>query len=95
MNIQDYIKPELLVLIPVLYITGLAVKASKIKDSLIPSILGAVSITLAALWVFATTPMRLPQDLAMGIFISITQGILAAGASVFFNQLKKQAQKND
>ena len=52
MELNEYIKPELLVLIPVLYLIGVAVKKSKIADKFIPWILGGVSVALSALWIF-------------------------------------------
>ena len=55
MNYQDYIKPELLILIPVLYIMGLIVKSTEaIKNKYIPAILGLAGIALASLYVIAT-----------------------------------------
>ena len=36
MDYQEYIKSELLVLVPVLYIIGLGLKKSKLKDKWIP-----------------------------------------------------------
>lgn len=95
MNYQDYIKPELLVLIPVLYLIGAAIKKSKIKDTLIPLLLGAASVALSALYLFATTPVQGSQDVATAIFTAITQGIVIAGASVYANQIVKQAGKED
>lgn len=60
MNIDytTYIKPELLVLIPVLVFIGYFLKQSEaVKDKLIPAILAAVGVLLAALWVLATLPL--------------------------------------
>ena len=54
MDYQEFIKPELLILIPVLLFVGAAIKRSKIKDALIPIILGAVGVFFAGLYVFAT-----------------------------------------
>lgn len=93
MSIQEYINPELLVLVVVLYLFGLALKKSKLNDKWIPYILGAVSIVLCALWVVSTTPISGGKDVLMAIFTSIVQGILVAGASVYINQLYLQAKK--
>lgn len=94
-NIQDFIKPELLILIPVLYLIGVAVKKSKIADKFIPLILGGVSIALCAVWVFANTQIGTGAEIATAIFTAITQGILIAGASVYVNQLVKQTGKEE
>lgn len=93
MSIQEYINPELLVLVVVLYLLGLALKKSKLNDKWIPYVLGAVSIVLCALWVVSTTPIGGGKDVLMAIFTSIVQGILVAGASVYVNQLYLQAKK--
>lgn len=95
MNIQDYIKPELLILIPVLYLIGVAIKKSKIADKFIPWILGAISVVLSALWVFANCPVSAGAEIATAIFTAITQGVLIAGASVYANQLVKQTGKEE
>lgn len=95
MNYQKYIKSELLVLVPVLYIIGLGLKKSKLADKWIPLALGIVGIALSALWVAATSPIATRQELAAAIFTAVTQGILVAGASVYASQLLIQANKNE
>jgi hypothetical protein len=95
MNFEESIKPELLILIPVLYIVGLGLKKSKLPDNLIPLVLGGISIILSAAWVIATSDITTLKDVAYAMFISITQGILSAGASVYFNQLYLQSKKKD
>lgn len=94
MEYQEYIKSELLVLVPVLYIIGLGLKKSKLNDKWIPLALGITSITLSAVWVIATSQITNVQEVAAALFTSITQGILAAGASVYVNQLYVQAYKD-
>ena len=93
MDYQEYIKSELLVLVPVLYIIGLGLKQSKLTDKWIPLALGITSITLSAIWVVATSKVANLQDVATAFFTSVTQGVLAAGASVYVNQIYVQAQK--
>lgn len=85
-NIQEYIKPELLILIPVLYVIGMIIKNTElIKDKYIPVILGVTGILLSILYVLATEGVSL-----MGAFTAITQGILVTGVAVYVNQLIKQ-----
>lgn len=92
--IKDFIKPELLVLIPVLYIVGHGFKkTSLIKDKFIPLLLGSISILLAGLYTFATSDVNGIKEITMAMFTAITQGILIAGASVYANQIYKQLQK--
>lgn len=93
-QIMNYIKPELVVLIIVLYFIGMALKKSqKVTDANIPFWLGGIGIVLCALWVLATSPLGTPQDVAIAVFTAIVQGVLVAGTSVYFNQLKVQQSK--
>ena len=94
MYIMNYVKPELIVVALVLYIIGIAIKkAEYINDKHIPLILGVIGIVLAAIWVFANSPLNTTQDVLMAVFTSIIQGILVAGLSTYVNQLIKQSNK--
>ena len=95
MDVMNFIKPELLILVPVLYTIGLGIKKSNVTDKYIPLILGVVSIFLSTLWVISTSDIKNWQDAVYAVFISITQGILLAGASVYVNQIYVQSKKND
>ena len=95
MDVMNFIKPELLILVPVLYTIGLGIKKSNVTDKYIPLILGVVSIFLSALWVISTSGIKNWQDAVYAIFTSITQGILTAGASVYVNQLYIQSKKDE
>ena len=92
-EIFNFIKPELLVLVPVLYFIGLGIKKSSIPNKNIPLLLGIISIFLSTLWVFSTSEINNWQDIANAAFVSITQGILAAGTAVYANQLYIQLKK--
>lgn len=95
MNIQDYIKPELLILIPVLYLIGSGLKKSELKDKWIPLVLGGIGVVLSGAWVFATGEFSGWQSVLTALFTAITQGVLAAGASVYVNQVIVQSKKED
>ena len=95
MEVANFIKPELLILVPVLYTLGLGIKKSKVSDNLIPLILGAASILLSVLWVISTSVISNWRDVLYAVFVSITQGILTAGASVYVNQLYIQSKKDE
>jgi len=95
MDLKELIKPELLILIPVLYVVGIGLKKSKLSDTLIPLILGGIAIVLSSAWVIATSDISTLRDIASALFISVTQGILSAGASVYVNQLYVQSKKKD
>ena len=92
MTILDYIRPELLLIIPVLWVLGKILKeASFLRDKWIPLILGGAGILLAVCWIggggepFGVT----------GLFTAVTQGILCAGAAVYGHQLIKQMKNKD
>lgn len=89
MNIEMYVKPELLIVAVVLYVLGLMIKQTKkVKDKYIPVILGAIGVLVCFVYVFAIEPISL-----MGVFTALTQGILVAGVAVYVNQVIKQSSK--
>ena len=91
MTILDYIRPELLLIIPVLWVLGKILKeASFLRDKWIPLILGGAGVLLAVCWVAGSAE---PFGVT-GLFTAITQGILCAGAAVYGHQLIKQAGKD-
>ena len=93
--IKELIKPELLVLIPVLYLLGNAFKDSEIPNKYIPLILGITSSLLCTMFLAATSSLVGWKDVFVVVFSGITQGILCAGASVYVNQLIKQSSKDE
>lgn len=93
--IKEFIKPELIVLIPVLYLLGMAFKTSDVKDKYIPLILGGASIFLCVMYVISTSDFATIKGTFMALFTGITQGILCAGGSVYFNQAIKQYNKGE
>lgn len=93
--IKEFIKPEFVLLIPVLYIIGAGLKVMIVPDKWIPLILGCTGILICAIYVLATTAIDGWQSILLGIFTAIVQGILCAGASVYFNQVIKQAKKDE
>lgn len=92
-QLKEFIKPELLVLIPVLLIIGKAVVHSHFENKLIPFILMGIGIALSGLWVFATSSIKSTQEIALAVFTALVQGVLVAGASVLVNESAKQLKK--
>lgn len=92
-QITEFIKPELLVLIPVLYFIGAAIVKSSTQNKYIPFILMAAGIFLCGLWVIATSDIRVSKDIALAIFTAIVQGVLVAGGAVLVNESAKQVKK--
>lgn len=95
MNFNEFIKPELLILIPVLYLIGEAIKKTSIDNRHIPLILGGIGIVFAAIYLFASEPIVGTQAVATALFTAFTQGVLCAGASVYANQIIKQETKKE
>lgn len=96
MDFTQYINAELLILVPVLYFVGMGLKkAAWFKDTMIPAILGCCGVVLSLLWVLATSTLTSWQDGVLAAFTAIVQGILCAGASVYINQIAKQATKDN
>lgn len=92
MNVLEYIRPELLLTVPVLWVLGKILKeASFLRDKWIPLVLGGAGILLAVCWIggggepFGVT----------GLFTAVTQGILCAGAAVYGHQLVHQMKGKD
>lgn len=95
-QIMSYVKPELLIVAIALYFVGMWLKQSKaLKDKYIPLVLGIVGIFVCGIWVVSTSTFATAQDVATGLFVSITQGILVAGLSNYVDQLIKQLQKSE
>lgn len=93
---KEFIKPELILLIPVLNFVGTWLKKCKcVPDTIIPLLLGLFGVILATIWVIATTTFVTYRDVFMAVFVAVTQGILSAGGSVYFHQIVKQARKDD
>ena len=92
-QVLNYVKPELVVVIIVLYFLGTFFKSSqRVKDKDIPMILGFIGVAICGIWVLA---IGTPQEVAMAVFTALVQGILVAGASVYANQLAKQSRKEE
>lgn len=95
MGYEQYVKAELLVLIPVLYVIGIGLKKTQlISDRLIPIAIGIAGVVLSIIYVLAISDLGSPQAIGLAIFTALTQGVLVAGASVFANQNYKQLKSD-
>ena len=96
-TVKEYIEPELIILIPVLFAIGYAIrKNEKIDSRNIPLVLGLIGVVLAALWVVANMSAFSMQGVLIAIFTAIVQGILVAAVAVYVNELiKQQKSKNN
>lgn len=80
MDFMKFIVEQALILVPALYVIGMILKNSSVKDKYIPIILLVLGIagSIALMGLSAQ---------------SVIQGILVTGAAVFTNQLVKQVNK--
>lgn len=71
-KVLEYIKPELLILLPKLYVIGITVKKTTlITDHLILFIVGTEGILLSIIYVLATSDLGSPQAVAIAIFTAL------------------------
>lgn len=91
MDFKEFIKPELLILIPVLYGIGWFICVTpNIKNWLIPFILWAISIFLTTAYLLGIEFMQAGNNVAAFIFADLTQATLCAAAAVFAANVIKQ-----
>lgn len=95
MDGNQYIDTSLAILVPVIYIIGIALKKSKVKNKYIPMILGITSISLCLVFFVSTNTCNSISDYSKIVFDAISQGVLIAGASVYANQLYIQSRKDE
>ena len=85
----DYIKPELLVLVIILWYIGTKIKASKkIEDWAIPFILMGISVVFAISYVLTISGLS-----AMAVWVGIMQGLAIAVLEGYVYQAYNQAVK--
>lgn len=83
-----FIKPELLILIPVLWALGTQFKKSQLKDWLIPFVLMAISLSLALSYVLIVSGVT-----AMAVWVGIMQGLVIWAFEGQIYQAYKQAKE--
>jgi len=94
MNINDFIKVELMIVIPVLIYLGSVLRQSEyIENKHIPIALTIVSIVVCGLYLGATMNISNSKEIAMFLFSAITQGcvtgLASCGGYEAFKHLKK------
>ena len=90
MELIDFIKSGMLVLIPALYFIGVILKNSPVSDWLIPFILGFIGVAMSFLWHIGSGALS-----SGTVFDSITQGLLCAAGSVYIKNIGIQIKKRD
>ena len=83
-QILQYVKPELLVLVIVLYFLGKGIRRTeKVEERYFPLVLGMAGIGLCAVWVVGTSCLCSGQEAAMALFTALGQGVLVTGLAVW------------
>ncbi len=91
MDFKEFIKPELLILVPVLWFIGIVIKAMpKVSNWLIPFILMALGIILTTSYILGTDLPIVGRMIGNFIFSAVTQGVLVAAGAVMVDQVIKQ-----
>ena len=72
--IQEYINPQLLIIVPMLWGIGMAIKTSTIQNRFIPAILLVCSCAVVILHLTGTNMILDPQALSACMFAGVTQG---------------------
>ncbi len=86
----QYIRPELTVLIPVLYIMGKFLKESeKFKDKHIPMLLLIIGVIMSGLYIVSEMGFSF-----YAVFMAVIQGTLCAGVTLLGNRLIKRSNKH-
>ncbi|MEF9962583.1 MAG: phage holin family protein [Erysipelotrichaceae bacterium] len=91
---NEYIKSELLIIVPVLYVIARFMDASKVPNDKIPYVLMMVSILLAGIYTFSKIDIHSFQTILMAIFSTLVQGILLSGSAIFSGILFQSYTKN-
>ncbi len=92
MDLLQYLRGELFVLVPVLYVLGVALKRSPVQNWLIPYLLCGVGCVLSFAYLAGQGAQGTEGWLTL-TFSAITQGVLCAACSVYAKNLVKQAKK--
>lgn len=93
--LNQYIRAELIAIIPVLTVISKLLYKSKINDGYVQFITFGVSVVLCGLYVFATQVTNSLPTVLMALFTTLTQGILLDGASVYTSMIVKALPKKE
>ncbi len=86
-SLSSYIRAELIILIPVLYFIINFLKNSGLKYDRVQLYTNCISIILCGIYVFSTLESFTVQCILLGVYSSMTQGILLAGCAQFGTSL--------
>lgn len=93
--INEYIRSELLIIVPVLYIIAKNLDSSSISKRWIPIILMLISVVLAGIYTFSTVDISTVRNVLMALFSTFVQGVLLSGTTVFSGLLANSMKKTN
>lgn len=81
--VNEYVRSELIVVTPVLYIFARMMENSRIRQEVIPWYLLLIAFVLAGLYTFSMTDISSVSKVLMALFSTIVQSVLLSGTAVF------------
>ena len=95
-SLNAYVRTELIILAPVLYFVIKMLKKTKVKEERIPLYICLFSVGLSGVYIFSTVGEFSASAVLLGIFSSVTQGVLLAGCTLFGAvMLQKFSERKD
>lgn len=91
-NLMNFIPSNMAILIAAIYVFGMFLKKSSVRDNYITVILMILGITMAVLLTIINSQCKVALDTIVN---GILQGILCWGVSVGTNQIIVQAKKDE
>ncbi len=91
---QEFINPELIILIPVMTTLGNVLKTNSVTRWKIPVILCSISVLVTGLYTFSVNPMVNYQSIFHNGFITVVQGLICALTAIGGHQTYKQLINN-
>ena len=92
LNLMEFIPSNLIILVAVLYVLGVGLKKSKVKDKYITVVLLILGITIAVLLSIISAQYKTMLD---AIINGDMQGVLCWGVAIGVNQTAKQLNKEE
>lgn len=85
--VNKYVRSELLILVPVLFVIKKMLISSKVKSERIPVILMVIAIVCSGLYTFSTVDIPNLHGILFAIFTSLMQGVILSGGAMFGDML--------
>ena len=90
--LREYIHPELLVMLPVLWLLGHMLSKARLPGRLRPWVLLAVSLAAVTLYTLSVSDITGSKALFACLFSILTQGVLLSGGSALLQKLVEKGR---